>query len=91
MKKYLLFSGLVAFALAGCVNNDDVTVSEEIDFTPVAYKAQKAPILNSVYPLDRPFQVWGFYLKKGQTWSANKNESTKRNFIMPFIKHWHRY
>ena len=63
MKKYLLFSGLVAFALAGCVNNDDVTVSEEIDFTPVAYKAQKAPILNSVYPEDRPFQVWGYYLK----------------------------
>lgn len=75
MKKFLILSGLVALALTGCVKNDDVVISEEIDFTPVAYKAQKAPILNSVYPEDRPFQVWGYYLKKGQTWSANKNEA----------------
>ena len=81
MKKYFIIAVAAVVALAACTkNNVDVTskLDREINFNTVAGLATKAPISGTTYSYDLPsFGVFASYLKKNETWAANKATATR--------------
>ena len=81
MKKFFFLAATAIVAFAACSkNNVDVASIQDrnIKFNTVTNIATKAPISGTTYSYDMPsFGVFASYLKKNQTWAANKATATR--------------
>ena len=71
--RYITTLLLMLFSI-GCTEEDGIEMTAvDISFSPAIIANTRA--LEGTYPQDTPFDVWAYYLPKGQKWSDHHKEA----------------